>query len=422
MNPVLASRHAPSFALIQAHFGAGLAGACLFAATLGAKALSLEGHFFQGAFLGLVHLCVLGWLMPIAVGAMHQLVPVVFEVPVRSERLAWTALGLYVPGVAALVAQMWTLHNGWTFAAAGVLVAASLWLYAANLLATLARTRTRTLTGCYVIAALIWLLVAVTLGAGLAVHLHAPWLRINHLQLLRVHAHTAGFGFFGLLIMGVAFRLLEMFLLAYGADERAGRIAFLATNAGLVLVSFGLGLPARALTLAGAGAITAGVIAFLVQVRLIWRRRTRRTGEAAQALTLASFAHLLVVALLGAALALLDLEQETLDRLTLAYGLLALPGFVGSVVVGQLYKILPFLVWLHRFAPYVGLKQVPSAGEILPEGPRRLQAIAMQLGLALLAVGLVAALPWLRAAGATIFAASILLATRNFVRILRSQP
>ena len=422
MNPSLASRHAPSFALIQAHCGAGLAGACLFAAALVATAISLEGDFFQGAFLGLVHLCVLGWLMPIAIGAMHQLVPVVFEVPVRSERAAWIAFALYVVGVAALVGQMWTLQNGWTFAGAGVLVAASIWIYAANLLATLARTRTRTLTGRYVIASLAWLLVAVTLGASLAVHLHAPWLRINHLQLLRVHAHTAGLGFFGLLIMGVAYRLLEMFMLSYGADERAGRIAFVATNAGLVLLTFGLGLPHQALTAAGGVLVAVGVLCFLVQIRLIWRRRTRRKSEAAQSLTLASFAHLLVVALLGTALAALDFEQETLNRLTLAYGLLALPGFVGSVVVGQLYKILPFLVWLHRFAPYVGLKQVPSASEILPEGPRRLQAITMQAGLLILAAGLIAASPWLRVLGAAVFAASMLLATRNFVTILRSQP
>ena len=82
----LATRHAPSWRLIQAHFGLGVAGLLAFSAALAVCAPSLQGFFFQPALLGLVHLCVLGWLMPIAIGALHQLVPVVFEVPVRSEQ------------------------------------------------------------------------------------------------------------------------------------------------------------------------------------------------------------------------------------------------------------------------------------------------------------------------------------------------
>jgi len=422
MNASLATRHAPSFPLIRAHFALGLAGACLFGAGLVAVAPALQGHFFQPQLLGLVHLCVLGWLLPIAVGAMHQLVPVVFEVPVRSERAAWCALALHVTGTAGLVGHMWTLATGWGFTSSALLVASAIWIYAANLLATLARSRTSTLTGAYVIASLLWLLVAATIGASLAVHLHFPWLQVNHLQLLRAHAHAAAFGFFGLLIMGVAFRLLEMFLLSYGAKEGAGWLALGASNVGLLLLTLGLGSALAPLVALGAAAIVVGIASFLVQVRRIWIRRTKRRGDAAWQLTFASFAHLSAVALVGAAIAFVDTAPETRDRLTLAYGLLALPGFVGSVVVGQLYKILPFLVWLHRFAPYVGLKRVPSASEILPEGPRRLQAALMQAGLAVLAVGIVAGPAWLRIGGAAIFAASALLAARNFTTILRSQP
>ncbi len=422
MNRGLATGHAPSFQLIQAHVVLGLAGACLFGAGLVAVAPEMRGHFFQPHFLGLVHLCVLGWLMPIAIGAMHQLIPVVFEVPVRSERIAWIALVLYALGAAGLVGHMWTLATGWGFTSAAILTTLGIWLYAANLLLTLARSQTSTLTGAYVIASLMWLLVAVTIGLSLSIHLHFPWLQFNHLQLLRAHAHAAGLGFFGLLVMGVAYRLIEMFLLSYGAKEGAGWLALAATNAGLLLLTLGLGSALRPLVVGGAAAIAIGVAAFLVQVRRIYVRRTKRKGDAAWGLTFASFCHLAIVALRGAGLAVIDADPPTLDRLTLAYGLLALPGFVGSVVVGQLYKILPFLVWLHRFAPYVGLKRVPSASEILPEKPRLAQGVLMQAGRVLLAAGIVVDLSPLRVAGALVFAASALFAARNFAAILRSQP
>lgn len=43
-------------------------------------------------------------------------------------------------------------------------------------------------------------------------------------------------------------------------------------------------------------------------------------------------------------------------------------GFVGLVVTGMLYKILPFLVWTHRYAKRAGKEKVPLLKEMLPEG------------------------------------------------------
>lgn len=420
MSQGLATRYAPSFRLIQAHFGLGLAGLFLFALALVAQASSLQGHFFQPWLLGLVHLCVLGWLLPIALGAMHQLVPVVFEVPVRSERVAWLALVLYTGGAAGLIAHMWRLSVGLGLPGSAAVLVTSIVLYTVNLVATLAGKRTMTLTGAYVIASLTWLLIAVGIGLSLAWQLHAPWLRINHLLVLRAHAHAAGLGFFGLLIMGVAYRLLEMFLLSYGAKERPGWIALGFVNAGLIALI--LGFLGTGTVILGTALIVVGIGFFLEQVRRIFVRRTRRKTDTAWHLTFASFSYLALVATVGAALVALPDDPAVRDRATLIYGLLALPGFIGSVVIGQLYKILPFLIWLHRFSPYVGLKRVPSASEILAEGPRRVQAATMHLGLVGLVAGVALDLAPLRIVGATVFALSALLAIRNFTLILRSQP
>ena len=420
----LATNHAPSFRLIQAHFGLGALGLCAFAAALVGCAPRLEGHHFQPLLLGLVHLCVLGWLMPIALGAMHQLVPVVFEVPVRSERLAWGALALYAVGTAGLVGHLWRMATGLTLVlSAGVLLLA-LTLYTANLLLTLTgKSRTLSLTGYFVLCALGWLLTAAGLGFGLALNLHAPWLPLSHLQLLRTHAHVAALGFFGLLIMGVAFRLMEMFLLAHGASERAGRMALGALDAGLALLlvhdAFTAPAPLMALALA---LLALGVAAFLVQVRRIWVRRMKRLPDAAWRFTLASFAYLALALVLGLVLWAVPLPAGVAQRLVLAYGLIALPGFVGSVVVGQLYKILPFLVWLHRFSPLVGLKRVPTASQLLPERPKRAQEWLMHGGLLTLALGIVLVSSSLRTLGAVAFAASAALGTRNLWVLVRSQP
>lgn len=423
MNAGLATRYAPSFRLIAAHFGLGVLGLLAASAALVWRTSALEGHYFQPALLGLVHLCVLGWLVPIAVGALHQLVPVVFEVPVRSERVAWAALALYVPGAVGLIGHMFMFATGWGLVGSAGLLLAALWLYIANLLVTLARAERVTLTGAYVIAALVWLAIASALGFALAWNLHAPFLYVDHLRWLRGHAHAAGLGFFVLLVMGVAYRLLEMFLLSHVTATRPGQVALAAINVATatLLVAFVFGGD-PALVIAGVAAAAVGVAAFLVQIRRLWRARMRRRADTAWHHTAASFGYLGIAAAAGGAGALAPLPAAWRERVALGYGFLVFGGFLTSVVVGQLYKILPFLVWFHRFSPYVGLKQVPAASELLPAAPQRAQCWLMHAGIAALAIGIAAATGPLRVAGAALFCASSALVARNLWTIYRRQP
>ena len=240
--------------------------------------------------------------------------------------------------------------------------------------------------------------------------------------MLRTHAHAAGLGFFGLLIMGVAYRLLEMFLVSHGASERAGFVGFFSVNAAvLCLAAAFLGAgdwPLRA----GVAAAALGVSAFAVQVSAIFRRRMRRRVDTSWHHTATSLVYLALTVAAGALLALVPVAPPFWDRLHLAYGLLAIPGFIGTIVVGQLYKIVPFLVWLHRFSPLVGLQKVPAASELLPERPKRVQYVAMHAGITALVLGVLTGSPALRIAGAAAFALSALLFARNLRVIQARQP
>lgn len=419
----LQTKLAPSFRLVRAHLDLGLLGLVTFSVALLWRAADVSGFFFQPLLLGLVHLCVLGWLLPIAIGALHQLVPVVFEVPVRSERAAWVAFALYALGAPLFITRMFLFDDGIALPIGATLVTAAVWLYVANLIATLVRSKQHSLTGWHVVAALFHLLVASSLGVLLAWNQHAPYLPVFHIALMRAHAHLAGFGFFGLLIMGIGYRLLEMYLLSSGAPERAGRVGLVASNLGVALLAVAFTWESCSfLLLPGVGAAGIGIGAFLLQVRAIHARRMQRRADVAWRHTLASLAYLGAAVLCGSLLAVVVLPSPWWDRAHLVYGLLALPGFMGSIVVGQLYKIVPFLVWLHRFSSFVGLKKIPSASELLPEGPKRLQYLLMHAGLAALALGLVADWPAARLAGAASFLASALLVVRNLAVVYRSKP
>ena len=75
----------------------------------------------------------------------------------------------------------------------------------------------------------------------------------------------------------------------------------------------------------------------------------------------------------------------------LLFGWLALFGWAGTIVHGMLTRIVPFLVWLHRFAPRIGEIRVPSVKKILPEALMQrgfvLHAITLYLGVAAILSG-----------------------------------
>jgi uncharacterized protein with PQ loop repeat len=422
-TPSLATQYAPSLRLVAAHLALGIVGFVGFSCALLLRASTLHGHFFQPQILGLVHLCVLGWLMPITLGALHQLIPVVFEAKVRSERIPWVALVLYVMGASGLIAHLWlTLFDSAFVISAGLLVLA-LYLYLGNLGATLFQGGARTLTGAYVIAAFSYLALAAGLGFALALHLHASYLSLDHLRLLRVHAHAAGLGFFGLLIMGVSFRLLEMFLIAYVKREDAGWLALVFINVSLLaLGAHHLLAPSSGWLVVSVVAAVLGIAAFLVQVRRVYRARMRKRTDLPWRHTAASFSYLVIAAVIAAVTSTASLDSPLQERLQLAYGFVALPGFIGSVIVGQLHKILPFLVWFHRFSPYVGLRAVPAASELLPEPPQRVQWFLMHGGIVGATLGLVLAQPVLVVVGSGAFMLSSLLFARNMWVVYRSHP
>jgi len=123
-------------------------------------------------------------------------------------------------------------------------------------------------------------------------------------------------------------------------------------------------------------------------------------------------------AVTGLALVAAPLDASLHARLQLAYAVMALAGWLGLTTLGQLYKIMPFLVWSHRFAPKMGRERVPLLQDMYP-------LRVAQVGFALLAAGLVAAtcgIPadWLPAiqTGFALCTAGAAIAATNLIRVV----
>src|SRR4029453_7044604 len=113
------------------------AAAAFVAGALGPAWLApeLAGHYYHPQVLALTHTITLGWITMAIMGATYQLVPVVLERPIWSERIARWQLGIVAVAVTGMVAHFY-LGTWPGLAAATAMLAAGIGLYLLNLAVT----------------------------------------------------------------------------------------------------------------------------------------------------------------------------------------------------------------------------------------------------------------------------------------------
>jgi hypothetical protein len=392
------------FAAALAFFIAGAVGLALVAPDLA------SGLFYLPRVVAVVHLFALGWIVLSIYGALCQFLPVAVGRPIRSLSLAHTSFGVHVLGVALFVGSLATGTRGLLHAGAGLL-AASFVLFAVNLVATLAGVRERSLTWWALAGSAVFIVVTPIYGVSLALNIHGDVRLTERFAHVAAHAHVAIVGFVMLVIVGVAHRLLPMFLLSHGASERPAWASLVLLFAGAAILAVPLGGSARFIT---AGAlIVGGLVAFLAQAALFFHHRKRRAIDPGMRLAAAGLVGLALATLLAP----FALTRGLGDLHLLATYFVVLLGAISLFVAGQYYKIVPFLVWFHRFGPFIGKKKVPKVSELYSDSVARINGGLLVSGWVGVAVGTYLGVGLLILVAALVFAAGAALEAIVVVRI-----
>jgi hypothetical protein len=216
-----------------------------------------------------------------------------------------------------------------------------------------------------VIAALSFLLVTVAFGLTYALDWRFGWFPITP-HVLALHVHLGGIGWLTLLLMGVSYRLVPMFAIApapAGILARGNLGAFVGLIGGLVTLLC-LNAPARAIAIIAWGLVIAVGIYLIDMVRLY--RARRRRFDLTLVTMWGAMACLAVAAVIGALWSTgLPRTRFAPTPWLLAYGYIALAGWCGLAICGHLTKIVPFLVWLHRYGQGMGRGPVPLLKDLL---------------------------------------------------------
>ncbi|HVQ77991.1 MAG TPA: hypothetical protein VMT79_20930 [Candidatus Binatia bacterium] len=354
----------------------------------------LAGHYYHPRVVALAHTVTLGWITLTIMGASLQLIPVVLERPLWSERLARWQYGVLVVGMAGMISHFYTAT--WPgLAAAAVVVAAGTGLYIVNVAASMRGLPAWSFTARPMGLALAGLALTLVFGLTLAADRIWHFLPGQFFPTIHAHFHLALLGWIAPMVIGVAARVYPMFLMAPPPRGWPGMLQLWGLAVGVPVLTLGL-LAAPALVAPGVLAVGAAVAGHVVWVARMAGQRERTALDWGLRFVLVATGFLAIAAILGVGLACGVLSGP---RAGLAYAAAALGGWVSLTIVGMLLKIVPFLVWYRVYAPRVGRGPVPTLAALSAPS---LEAAAFVL----LAAGMAA----LTAAAATGSAVSIRLA------------
>ncbi|MGH7102082.1 MAG: hypothetical protein ACREFJ_06755, partial [Acetobacteraceae bacterium] len=315
--------------------------------------------------LAAVHLVTIGWLTLLMFGALFQFVPVITGRNLPSQRLPLATLIGVELGLALMIAGFVFLGRGVGLTVllpvGGAVVLASLLIGGAALLVPLLGRRPRPLSASFVLAGLGFLLATVVIGLCFACALTIPASRQYLAPLLagglEYHVLAGLGGWFTLTAIGVSYELLPMFMLAPHERGALGTAVFalavasfaVALVTGLAQVFSGLGSLGIA-EHAGQIGIVIALALYLADVARLYRARRRKKIELHNRAAIGAFVSLGLAVLLGIGAA----AAGRLAVLSPVLVLLLLLGWLSGLGLTQLYKIIPFLSWLHHYGSRLG--------------------------------------------------------------------
>ncbi len=422
----IATRQSPPFHVPIRYLATGIAFFLAFHVFLAAGARAvLFGSPLAPATLAAVHLATVGWLSMVVMGAMYQLAPVLMDAELHSARAAAAAYWLALPGAVALAAGLGAALPA-AAVTGGVLVACAAVFFAGNLALTFRRAGRWSVQGTAMAAAAGFFLLVVAWGTALAINLWQPYLGAGVWRHLGAHAALGVVGWFSLIIAGVGYRLIPTFALSHGYPENLQRPVLIllaggAPAAALVVVGGRIagviGLPGQAVAALPA---FAGLGLFAWDVVRILRHRRRPRLELVTRYSVVAVAMMVVAAGIGWLLLAGWAPPWLPAGVGRALGMkaavyLALDGWASLMAVGQLYKIVPFLTWLHRYGDRMGREQVPLPRDLFDPRLGEWSFRLLVPGVAGTAASLLAGWPggaaafvWVSLAGALLFAWAML--------------
>ncbi|RLD86415.1 MAG: hypothetical protein DRJ07_00865 [Bacteroidetes bacterium] len=385
----LSTQRAPHPSVVLPHFAFGALSFLVLSFLMILASNELTGHYFNGKILAITHIATLGWISMVIFGALYQLIPVVMEVALYSEKLAKINFTIFAIGIVLIVYTFWISQFGLILLIAATLLFIAIILFTINIVLTAKSAEKWNIESSLIVSAVFWLFTTALLGFLLSVNFKTVFLPEAHITYLKAHAHTGMVGWFLLLIIGVGSSLIPMFFLSHALNRKRLHWAFYLINSGMFIFFMDTVFIHKGFFILPVVLISAGIFSFMLFVRQSYKKRARKNLDIPLKHTVVSIILMFVPIILAFFISLESgMGMKLMLRINILYGVSILLGFITSLILGQAYKTLPFIIWLQRYQNLVGKVKTPLPQHLYSEKVLNMQYWAFNLTVLFLFAGM----------------------------------
>ncbi|NMP23261.1 hypothetical protein [Sulfobacillus harzensis] len=346
----------------------------------------LLGMVGAGSVLEAVHSFTLAGFTMVMMGALYQLIPVLLNVPPVPGYRAFVQWGVYTLGLIGFLLGLYT-GRSWLLETGGVGVVLGILLFLGNVGGRLVQRTTFNVTAWFFVTALGYLLLTVMMGGLLVVRYTTGHPSFPHE--VPVHMTIALGGWFGLLVSGTSYRLWAMFGLKH-REPQHWFVTWALANGAIVLWAVSLVSGIEVLRVVGWLFQGAGFLVYVAAIVSAGLGDVRTMRDPALRTLLLSLGALGAFEVLGT-WAIFGHAGHLWIPAWIAYGL----GWVGMSFLGFAQKIVPFMIWLHRYAHVHGQGKMPRLQDIWRPGLAYPPMMAVGLGLLFMLLAFTMSSVWL---------------------------
>lgn len=329
------------------------------------SANAFTGHYFQPHILAVTHLMALGWGTMMILGASHQLVPVLIEGKLFSNGLGYASFGFAAVGIILLVTGFYYFDFGWPAQAGALCILTALICYLINIAVSMAQSKHENVHAVFVFTGTLWMMITVILGVLLVFNFHFNLMSFDSLHYLPLHAHLGILGWFLMIVIGVATRLIPMFLISKFDNVKRLWLIFWLINGALLLffLSF-LFRQSVGVYFICLAAIIVAIGLFISFCYNAYKDRLRKKIEPQIKISIASGWMMLIPATIILIILTLPFFSDAKEKLVLIYGMCIFFGWITAIIFGMTFKTLPFILWNKKFHAAAGKGKTPNPREL----------------------------------------------------------
>lgn len=314
-----------------------------------------------------IHLFVLGWATMLAMGAVYQLIIVILQSNIYSERLGYIHYTVFTVGLSGLLFGFIQGEVYW-IAAFAALAFSGVLLFAWNMAVTLFRVSQWNAITISAASAVFYLVLTGLSGMAMGLNFATGSWNELHNHLFGTHIWLGTIGWFGLLITGFSYKMLPMFYLAHHYPTALQKVVLFLWNAGVIVGAISFLLDGNIWTKWSALLlITIAVVVYNVHILQIRKYRHKRSPGSGILWSMYGNHAFAVAAVAILTYSMWNPQHLFLAKSVTLAGWIYLAGWVSFMILCYLSKIVPFLWWTYKYGKQAGKPGTPVMSDLLSE-------------------------------------------------------